>query len=118
MSTDLKLNVTINLDVKESDFNSSLEISPHGGKGNVMRRLIGGFHGKMPAGGILLATERKGTNERSRSNLVTSENDELNVNAGEKRAHTLKVRSDEICETGCLFTFWHFFRAHFKRFCE
>ncbi|KAJ0746247.1 putative sugar phosphate transporter domain-containing protein [Helianthus annuus] len=95
MSTDLKLNVTINPDVKESDFNSSLEISPHGGKVNVVRRLIGGFlpHGKMPAGGILLTTERKGTNERSRSNLVTSGNDEPNVNAGEKRAHEPKVRS-------------------------
>ncbi|KAM0040871.1 putative sugar phosphate transporter domain-containing protein [Helianthus debilis subsp. tardiflorus] len=95
MSTDLKLNVTINPDVKESDFNSSLEISPHGGKVNVVRRLIGGFlpHGNMPAGGILLTTERKGTNERSRSNLVTSGNDELNVNAGEKRAHEPKVRS-------------------------
>ncbi|KAI3811538.1 hypothetical protein L1987_21262 [Smallanthus sonchifolius] len=90
MSTDLKLNVTINPDVKESDFNSSLEISPHGGKVNVVRRLIGGF---LPRGKMLSATERRGTNERSRGNRVMSENDEINVHTGEKRAHETKVRS-------------------------
>ncbi|KAI7755679.1 hypothetical protein M8C21_033563 [Ambrosia artemisiifolia] len=95
MSNDLKLNVTINPDVKESDFNSSLEISPHGGKVNVVRRLIGGFlpHGKMPGGGILGTTERRGTNERPRGNRLTSENEELNVHTGEKRAHESKLRS-------------------------
>ena len=65
MSAEYKLNVTINPDVMESDFNSSLEISPHGGKVNVVRRLIGGF---LPQGkslkGDISAAERRGTNER------------------------------------------------------
>ncbi|KAI3801530.1 hypothetical protein L1987_29637 [Smallanthus sonchifolius] len=90
MSTDLKLNVTINPGVKESDFNSSLEISPHGGKVNVVRRLIGGF---LPRGKMLSTTERRGANERSRGNRVMSENDEINVHNGEKRGHEPKVRS-------------------------
>lgn len=66
MSTEFKLNVTVNPDVKESDFNSSLEISPHGGKVNVVRRLIGGFlpQGKRLSDDILSTTERRGTNER------------------------------------------------------
>lgn len=66
MSTELKLNVTINPDVKESDFNSSLEYSPLGGKVNVVRRLIGGFlpQGKLSGGDLLSTTERRGTNER------------------------------------------------------
>ncbi|KAL8236711.1 hypothetical protein R6Q59_017792 [Mikania micrantha] len=95
MSTDLKLNVTINPDVKESDFNSSLEISPHGGKVNVARRLIGGFlpKGKILHGVMLSTTERRGTNERSRGNRVMSEYNELNGRIGEKKANEPKVRS-------------------------
>ncbi|CAI9298014.1 unnamed protein product [Lactuca saligna] len=97
MSTEFKLNVTINPDVKESDFNSSLEISPHGGKVNVVRRIIGGLlhQGKRPGGHILKTTERRGTNERSRNNRDTSsENNELHVDTGDqKRAHELKIRS-------------------------
>ncbi|KAL7588386.1 hypothetical protein Lser_V15G38306 [Lactuca serriola] len=97
MSTEFKLNVTINPDVKESDFNSSLEISPHGGKVNVVRRIIGGLlhQGKRPGSHILITTERRGTNERSRNNRDTSsENNELHVDTGDqKRAHELKIRS-------------------------
>ncbi|CAH1417431.1 unnamed protein product [Lactuca virosa] len=97
MSTEFKLNVTINPDVKESDFNSSLEISPHGGKVNVVRRIIGGLlhQGKRPGSHILKTTERRGTNERSRNNRDTSsENNELHVDTGDqKRAHELKIRS-------------------------
>ncbi|KAI3514067.1 hypothetical protein L1887_12383 [Cichorium endivia] len=95
-SNEFKLNVTINPDVKESDFNSSLEISPHGGKVNVVRRLIGGLlhQGKHPGSDILSTTERRSTNERSRNNRDTSnENDELGVDTVDKRTHELKVKS-------------------------
>ncbi|XP_071700807.1 GDP-mannose transporter GONST2-like [Rutidosis leptorrhynchoides] len=95
MSTEFKLNVTVNPDVKESDFNSSLEISPHGGKVNVVRRLIGGFlpRGKQLSGDILSSIERRGTNERSRSNRVMSDNNEIIVDPNDKREHELKVVS-------------------------
>ncbi|PWA71533.1 sugar phosphate transporter domain-containing protein [Artemisia annua] len=95
MSTEYKLNVTINPNVMESDFNSSLEISPHGGKVNVVRRLIGGLlpQGKILKGDILSATERRGTNESSRGNRVMSETNEQNADTSDKGAHETKVRS-------------------------
>nr|XP_043622960.1 GDP-mannose transporter GONST2-like [Erigeron canadensis] len=95
MSTELRLNVTVNPDVKESDFNSSLQYSPLGGKVNLVHRLIGGFlpRGKHLGGNILSATEYGGTNERSRANRVMSENDEISLDPGDKRAHELKARS-------------------------
>ncbi|KVI11899.1 hypothetical protein Ccrd_009675, partial [Cynara cardunculus var. scolymus] len=96
MSTEFKLNVTINPDVKESDFNSSIEMSPLGGKVNVVRRIIGGLlpQGNQPGSGMLSPAERRATNERSRGNrAMSNENDELHVDTSEKRAHELKVRS-------------------------
>ncbi|XP_076947717.1 GDP-mannose transporter GONST2-like [Bidens hawaiensis] len=95
MSTELKLNVIINPDVKESDFNSPREISSHSGKANVVRMLIGGLlpQGNRPGGFMLSTTERRGANERSRGNQVMSEEDELNVGTDEKRMHEAKARS-------------------------
>lgn len=99
MSTEFKLNVTINPDVKESDFNSSIEMSPLGGKVNVVRRIIGGLlpQGNQPGSDMLSPAERRATNEsssRSRGNrAMSNENDEVHVDTGEKRAHELKVRS-------------------------
>ncbi|KAI3786973.1 hypothetical protein L1987_41090 [Smallanthus sonchifolius] len=67
-------------------------MSPHGGKVNVVRRLIRGFlpQGKRQGGST---TEHRGTNERSRCNRVVPEEDELSVGTGEKRIRGPKVSS-------------------------